>query len=169
MVERRRVPFTDKQLTELYERGLSDPEIASELGVKREAVKYQRKKLGLLRSRLFTDQELVDLHQEGYNDREMAERLGASEEVVFYHRSRLGLEANRYKNQNKPFTDRLVALHKKGLNDSEIANRLGVSNSKVYSRRKKLGLESNYRLRFTDQRTRVGVVRRDHMDGGESL
>ncbi|GAH85933.1 unnamed protein product, partial [marine sediment metagenome] len=126
-----------------------------ELGVKRQAVKYRRKRLGLLRSRLFTDQQLVDLHQEGYNDREMAERLGASEEVVFYHRSRLELEANRYKNQHKPFTDRLVALHKKGLIDREIANRLGVSKAKVFSRRKKLGLESNFR--------------RDHMDGGESL
>ncbi|GAH64349.1 unnamed protein product, partial [marine sediment metagenome] len=113
MVGRCRVLFTDEQLTvltELYEKGLSDPEIAEELGVKRQAVKYRRKRLGLLRSRLFTDQELVDLHQEGYNDREMAERLGASEEVVFYHRSRLELEANRYKNQHKPFTDRLVAL-----------------------------------------------------------
>ncbi|GAJ03060.1 unnamed protein product, partial [marine sediment metagenome] len=107
MVERRKLLFTDKQLTELtvlYEKGLNDPEIAKELGVKREAVKYRRKKLGLLRSRLFTDQQLIDLHGEGLNDREMAEKLGASEGVVFYHRKRLGLEANRHRTLGRTFT-----------------------------------------------------------------
>jgi len=86
------VPFTDQQLITLYKKGMNDPEIARELGVKRNAVKYRRKKLGLLRTRLFTDQQLIDLHEMGLNDWEKAERLGVSDGAVFYHRKRLGLK-----------------------------------------------------------------------------
>jgi len=95
--KRRKSSFTDEQLIMLYERGLNDPEIAEELGVKRHVVKHRRKKLGLLRSRLFTDQQLIDLHEMGLNDREKAERLGASEGVVYYHRRRLRLKPNRHR------------------------------------------------------------------------
>ena len=91
------VSFTDQQLIAIYKKGLNDPEIAEELSVKRHVVKYRRKKLGLLRSRLFTDQQLIDLHEEGLNDREKAERLGASEGAVFYHRKRLGLKPHTRK------------------------------------------------------------------------
>ena len=154
VVWRRKVPFTDKQLIALYEKGLKDREIAEELGAHRSVVKYQRRRLGLKAHdrRLFTDQQLIDLHEEGLNDREKAERLGVSEGAVFYHRKRLGLEANRYRTLDRPFTNQqLIALHEKGLNDREIAKELHVHHGTVGNRRRKLGLEPNYRLLFTDQ------------------
>ncbi len=150
------VYFTDEDLidlTVLYEKGLSDTEIAEALGVTRGVVKYQRHKLGLLHKRLFTDQELVDLHQEGYNDREMSEKLSASEAVIFYHRKRLGLKANRYTNSNR-LNDRLIVLHGKGLNDREMAKELGISKDVVSQRRRRLRLKSNYKLKLIEKRER---------------
>lgn len=145
---RRRVKFTDRQLTvltELYENGLNDPEIAKKFGVNREVIKYQRHKLGLFHLRLFTDQELIDLHETGLNDREMADRLGASEALVYYHRRRLGIESNRSITWGRKFTDgQIVALHERGLNDREIADELGVKKRSINYYRRKLGLESNY-------------------------
>lgn len=99
------VQFTDRQLIALYRKGLNDPKIAEELGVKRNAVKHRRKKLGLLRTRLFTDQQLIELHREGLTDPEKAERLGASDGAVYYHRKRLGLKANRRKTRRKLATE----------------------------------------------------------------
>lgn len=141
--------FTDKDVTDLtalYEKGLSDPEIAEKMGVTKGVIKYQRHKHRLLHLRLFTDRELIDLHYEGYNDREIGEKIGASASVVFYHRKRLGIKANRYIALDRTFTDsQLVELHKRGLNDREIADALGVKKLSINYYRRKLGLESNYR------------------------
>ncbi len=87
--------FTDQQLIELHEQGLSDEVIGEKLLAHFSTVNIHRRRLGLKAHdprRLFTDQQLIDLHENGLNDKEKAKRLGSSKEVVFDHRRRLGLK-----------------------------------------------------------------------------
>ena len=98
MVSRRRVPFIDQQLIDLYEKGMIDREIAFELGIHRHTVSKRRRKLGLKANDLkllFTDQQLITLYERGLNDREIGEKLGAGKSTVNDRRRILGLKPIR--------------------------------------------------------------------------
>jgi DNA-binding NarL/FixJ family response regulator len=86
--------FSDKQLIELYEKGLNDREISERLGTARSTVNGRRLKLGLKargHKAPFTDKQLIELYEKGLNDREISERLGTARSTVQAHRIKLRL------------------------------------------------------------------------------
>jgi len=144
--------FSDDNLLQLYEKGMTDRQIADELGVSQSAVNYRRGKLGLPSNfeRKEPSNDLIkDLNQRGYTDRQIAERLGISQASVNYRRQRLGLPSN-FKAE-KLSDDNLLLLYDEGLSDREIAEELGVTPAAINYRREKLGLASNSRPVDMDQ------------------
>ena len=116
--------FSDEELLELHQQGLTDREIAQNLGVTQAAVNYRREKLGLENNyepETFSNDELIKLHSQGYTDREISEALHVTQAAVNYRRGRLGLKSNYIR--EKAFLN----LYKKGLIAEEMAEKLDVS------------------------------------------
>ncbi|HOP08741.1 MAG TPA: hypothetical protein PK718_01830 [Candidatus Methanofastidiosa archaeon] len=138
--------FTDESLLELYKNGMTDKEIADELGVSQSAVNYRREKLGLpsnYKKDMIPNDLVKDLNERGYTDKEIAERLGVSQSSVNYKRQRLGLTSN-FKT-GKLSDDLILTLYDEGHTDREIADELSVTAAAINYRREKLGLLSNSR------------------------
>ncbi len=113
--------FSNEQLLELHQEGLTDRQIADTLGVTQAAVNYRRQKMGLKNNYMkksFSDDELRNLYNQGSVDREIGEALGATQAAVNYRRQRLALKTNYIR--EKAFLD----LFKKGLSAEEIAQKL---------------------------------------------
>ncbi len=113
--------FSDEELLELHRRGLTDREIAEELGVTQAAVNYRREKLGLKNNytrSTFSDDELLRLSNQGLNDHEISKALGVTQAAINYRRGRLGLKSNYIR--EKAFLD----LYNKGLSSEEMAQKL---------------------------------------------
>jgi predicted transcriptional regulator len=136
--------FSDEQLLELYDQGLTDREIAEGLGVSQAAVNYRRCKLGLKTNFKRTgvgDKIIAALCNEGLTDKEIASVLGVTQSTVNYRRERLGLKSNYVRTK---FTDEdFLRLYHEGLPDKEIASILQVTPAAVNYRRERLGLRSN--------------------------
>ena len=77
--------FSDEELLELHQQGLTDREIAQNLGVTQAAVNYRREKLCLKNNyepETFSNDELIKLHRQGYTDREISEDLHVTQAEV---------------------------------------------------------------------------------------
>lgn len=115
--------FSDEELLELHQAGLTDRQISERFHVTQGAVNYRREKLGLTNNferDTFTDAELLDLHRQGLTDREIGEALGFTQAAINYRRARLGLESNYIR--EKVF----LTLYHRGLSLEEIASALKV-------------------------------------------
>jgi len=138
--------FSDDQLLELYNEGMTDREISIELGVSQSAVNYRREKLGLpsnYNKEAIPDALIREYNEKGFTDREIADELGVSQASVNYRRQRLGLSSN-FKKEKLP-EDRLLELYERGYTDREMAEELGFTPAAINYRREKLGLASNSR------------------------
>ena len=89
--------FTDDEFLQLYQQGLSDPEIARRLGVHRMTVWYRRKKLGLpankpklWKSKTMRD-KFIELWLKGASYKEIRKILGISHRTITMWRRKLGL------------------------------------------------------------------------------
>lgn len=92
----------DERVYELFRAGLSDQEIADELGVTKRAIEHRRGRLGLLRIRYPSNPEgwhearvskLRELWSEGLSASEIGEKLGVSRCAVLGKAHRLKLPA----------------------------------------------------------------------------
>jgi len=82
---------------ELHADGLTDREIAVELGVSRQGVWVARTALRLKahrRWRRFADAQLRVLHARGLTDGQIGRRLGVTKQTVGKRRQKLGLPPN---------------------------------------------------------------------------
>jgi hypothetical protein len=115
--------FSDEELLELHQKGLTDKQIAQALDVTQAAVNYRREKLGLENNytpNSFSDDELYHLYNQGFTDREISEALGVTQAAINYRRGRLGLKSNYIR-------ERVFLSHyEKGLSAEEIAQNLQV-------------------------------------------
>jgi orotate phosphoribosyltransferase-like protein len=90
--------FSDEKLLELYRQGLTDKEIADELGVKPPAVRYRLQKLGLKNNcheeKPTTPQQVKILHSLGVTSVGIALILQTNVQIVSEVLKQLGLKDN---------------------------------------------------------------------------
>jgi DNA-binding NarL/FixJ family response regulator len=90
--------FSDKKLLELYRQGLTDKEIADELGVTQPAVRYRLQKLGLINNchekECTTPQQVKILHSLGLTSVGIALILQTNVQTVSKLLKQLGLKDN---------------------------------------------------------------------------
>jgi predicted transcriptional regulator len=116
--------FSDEELIDLHQKGLTDREISEKLGVTQGAVNYRREKLRLKNNytpETFSNNDLLKLYHQGLSDREIGKALGVTQAAVNYRRGRLGLKSNYIR--EKTFLD----LYHKGLSAEDMAQKLGVN------------------------------------------
>ena len=115
--------FSDEELLELHQKGLTDRRIAERLRVTQAAVNYRREKLGLknnYKRDTFSNDELLRLYTEGLNDQEISKALGVTQAAINYRRGKLGLKSNYIR--EKAF----LGLYHQGFSAEEMAQRLDV-------------------------------------------
>ena len=132
--------------TALYEKGLTDREIASELGVSLTVIQNWRYNRGLAPNSArpgFPDRE--ELYSQGLSDREIAERVGVSCSTIINWRNRRGLTPHvgpRKKIEPKQHPNR-TRLYEQGKTDEEIARAENVTRAAISGWRRKNGLPPN--------------------------
>lgn len=150
-----RLRLTDEQkqqIAELNAKGLSDIEIARELGVSKESVIRVRKKQNIppvtrLRKNRERDKKIIFMVKEGKTHSAIAKELGIHKQsvmhVVLQHAKDTGENYSSFAARDIPRRMRIIELHKMGKNDAEIARELGISPNTVGRIRKDEGLSRN--------------------------
>ena len=138
----------EDKLRELYGKGLSDRQIAVQLGTKEYRVYRWRKDRKLSSNyknthRTIDEERARELYDEGSPDTRIAAELGCGVSTVATWRYREGLPAiypHRRMNDQ-----RIRELYDKGLNDTQISKVTGNSTDAIRRWRKRNGLESNWK------------------------
>ena len=138
----------EDKLRELYGKGLSDRQIAVQLGTKEYRVYRWRKDRKLSSNynnthRTIDEERARELYDEGSPDTRIAAELGCGVSTVASWRYREGLPAiypHRRMNDQ-----RIRELYDKGLNDTQISKVTGNSTDTIRRWRKRNGLESNWK------------------------
>jgi len=151
----------DRQLLDLYEKGLTRKEIAQILHVHISTVTNHAKQLGIsfIREeyppRKFTIQQLRDLHALGFSKLEIARTLHVNVKTVDRHARRNKIPLIH---GNRKFSDQqLIDLQKSGLTMKEAAKQLGVSYQTICNHARRLNLKfrfddtSKARRKFSDE------------------
>lgn len=132
----------------LYAQGLSDREIAAELGVAATTITNWRRARGLVRNKTAADTELVkrnarrrELYEQGLSDMEIAEREGVCCQVISSWRKRNHLSVHPAVRE-RSWALR-ARLYDSGATDEEIARTMGCSALSVKRWRQRNGLRSN--------------------------
>ena len=137
-------PVKLERLRQLRKKGVSNRQIARELGVCQQTVCYWVNVLKLpLRKRgkrKFTDEEFLRLYESGLNDAEIARELGVSKKTVLTRRKELGLPPQRNSEKFIKLGGRFAELWLAGKTYREIAESLGISVSTALRWRRRLGL-----------------------------
>lgn len=144
----RRSKFDTETLQRLYSQGLSDEELAGELGSSREWVRAWRRKNGLKsnppesqRRREERDAEALRLYRAGWTDEAIGKAVGLAGRTVKAWRKKNGLPAN---GGPKPVDwPRVRRLYMDGFNDREISEILGIHQHTVADWRQKNKLPAN--------------------------
>lgn len=139
-----------KKIKDLYEKGLSDTEIAERIGVERSTITKWRQRRDLSPNRVW-GKERKDyprrrkLYGEGLSDREIADEVGEAKRVICSWRKTRGLPANRKVGRSLRLKEekKRRRLYEDGLSDSEIAERVGVTRKAIGSWRRRRGLVAN--------------------------
>ena len=151
----------------LHGDGLTDAQIAAEVGAAVSSVAHARRGVGLPAivgargparaareggHRAARRARIQDLHAAGLTDQEIADELGATRSAVSQARSRLGLQVNRVQREQRvrrdpaprhDFRADVTRLHSEGLTDQEMGARLDLTSSHVGTLRRGLGLPVN--------------------------
>lgn len=102
---KRRKEFDADRFVELYEAGLTDLQIAQEMGISRYMAFTYRHEMGLKskRSNVLAGHydTVMKLYRAGKNDREIAEAIGVSDGVICEFRNKRGMPANRKRGEDK--------------------------------------------------------------------
>lgn len=149
-VDEEAIRLREQRVSELWGEGLTDDQIAQQLGTSRSTVNRVRTSLGLARvlgrKSKVADEDLRELHADGKTDREMAAVFGVALKTVMTRRARLGLVRNRPSEGGRrpgpqAFTEsELRIAHAEGLTDQQLADRFGVSTTVVGHWRREFGL-----------------------------
>nr|DAG38919.1 MAG TPA: terminase ATPase subunit [Caudoviricetes sp.] len=150
---------TEKQALELYEKGLSDGEIAKAIGVQRAVVQRWRSKKGLMsnpyKPKAHTDyQKARGLYEQGHTDVEIAAELSVAPLTILRWRQKEELPRV---GRSKVAGLAVRRLYDMGMTDGQIAQRLNVTHQNVAYWRNKHGLRSNYKppRKLTDEAIEV--------------
>jgi len=152
--------FTDEELIELYNRGLSDHAIARILNVYQSTVRRRRAKLGLPPHPQFCrfkrlSEEQIALIRSMWTEKpavEIAKILGVHRHTVSSWAKKLGLSMKRRGRPSSVDPELIKKLRMKGFTYREISEKLGVSFESVKYQCKKMGLgrPSNIRVSNID-------------------
>jgi DNA-binding CsgD family transcriptional regulator len=122
----------DGEIIELYDKRLTDKEIAEVLGVSQSSVNYRRQRLGLennyhKRKKKFDEDKFLELYNSGYTDKEIAHRMDLTPPAIHYRRTKLGLKSNN----ELPDINEILNLSSRGYIPQQIAEQLRVSVASV--------------------------------------
>lgn len=133
--------ITKKQHQErmvLYRKGLSDLQMAAELGKSGTTIRQWRLKHNLKVNKQYKTQSREKLYLQGYSDAEIARIDGVTTNAVCDWRRARGMKPNE---QNKTY--KREQLYLQGYSDAEIARMEGVSQNAIKHWRKSRGLKRN--------------------------
>ena len=153
-------PEKDRRLREMVDAGLSNEEIARELGYSPSFIIDKKKSLGLRIKQVakWTDESinrLREMVEAGIKVEEIARALGCSRNAVTHKMSRLGLKSKIRYVPTAPTSwtpekeQRLREMVAAGASNAEIAQSLGFSVGSINEKKKRLGLRkkrTSYRL-----------------------
>lgn len=148
----------EKQIKELYDKGLNDTEIAKKINKSNGFVARWRYKNNLPSNykknklKKSDHQKRLKLYNKGMSDREIGRKLNKSHSTIYRWRKKYNLVANEKKkktnkeeiSKTEMKNKRRLKLYNKGLNDREIAEKTGVNSSSIYKWRKRNNLPANY-------------------------
>jgi DNA-directed RNA polymerase specialized sigma24 family protein len=100
-----RYRFDQRKMQELYDRGMTDGDIAREMGCTSEAVRYFRARNQLPpheRARMIDRERMRQFYDRGLTDREIAQAMGCSVSTVQNFRLQQKLPALRKKKREDP-------------------------------------------------------------------
>jgi transcriptional regulator len=80
---------------EMYKQGLTDREIADQVGMAQESVSYWRRRNGLPRNAARWDSQRMSLYNQGMTDREIGRQTGQRATTICNWRAARKLPANR--------------------------------------------------------------------------
>lgn len=142
---RERQEQNNKIRMELYNKGMTDDEIARETKMTAMCIRLWRGRNGLppVPNQNRTDEERMKYYGQGLSDAQIGKRLGCSESCIFRWRKLKGLKANN----PVPEIDygKAVELYEMGMTDSQIGKEIGTSSESVRKWRKRNGLQTKFR------------------------
>lgn len=137
-----------EEFKKLHDNGMTDKEIANNLGFSQATARNIRCKLGLSPlisghtavAVIIDHEELKKLFEKGLNDKEIGKFFGVSDDIIFKHRQSLGLL--RWKKWEKTVDniEKFKQLYSEGLSDRKIGNALGICIDTARKIRHDLGL-----------------------------
>lgn len=131
-----------------FEKGLSDNDIAKQLGISVYQVKRIRRKLGLYKRKRIPLELLAKAAKGVISEREIAEQFGVSISSVVNQRRALGFKKrDNYKLKISP--EELKALSE-SMSDAEIAMKYGATVDSIKYLRHKLGIKKKVRKKYPE-------------------
>lgn len=137
-----------EEFKKLHYNGMTDKEIANNLGFSQATARNIRCKLGLSPlisghtavAVIIDHKELKKLFEKGLSDKEIGKFFGVSDNIIFKHRQSLGLL--RWKKWEKTVDniEKFKQLYSEGLSDRKIGNALGICIDTARKIRHDLGL-----------------------------
>lgn len=160
-IKPRRIRYDRDIFRKLWEQGLSDSQMAKEVGCAKETVIKWRQEEGLPfnEAHVHVDREkMLALYQQGLNDGEIGRELGCAPQTVKHWRNKKGLPAITQRRTVDWATVR--RLYMTGLSDAEIARTAGCHENTVYRWREKERLPANrFRRKETGDADRRASLR----------
>ena len=138
-----------EKLKELYNKGLSDREMANNLGCSRKVVERRRTKLGLLpncrQSPIWKHvDEIRRLFAEGKSGAEICNLFNVSSTTLAKLKQKRNIRSNYEMKLTKADVEKALELAKNGLMDPEIAKQLNVSRGSILRLRKINNIKSSF-------------------------
>ena len=153
-IKPRRVRYDRAVFRKLWEQGLSDSQMAKEVGCAKETVLQWRKEEGLPFNEAhihFDREKMLELYQQGRNDAEIGRELGCSPQTVKHWRSTQGLPI--LTPRRRVDWEAVRRLYMAGFGDAEISRLVGCNENTVYRWREKERLPANrFRKKGTGER-----------------
>lgn len=145
----RRKEIDLNKMKSLYNQGLSDYEIAKELGCKRELVKSRRKELGLQanywKSPIWIHaDEIKQLFAEGKSSAEISKIYKVSVTTLAKFKKQFNIKGAFDMKMSPEDIDKAMNMAKEGFMDTEIAKKFGVTNGDISYLRKSRGIKSQF-------------------------
>lgn len=137
------------EVKSLYNKGLSDNEIAKKLNCSRKTIARRRKELGLginyWKSFVWKDSDTIkQLYTEGKSSAEISKITGVSISTLAKFKKQFNIKSSFDSKMSEDDIKKAMSLAEKGLMDTEIAEMFGVSRSNIWVHRKKQRIESKF-------------------------
>lgn len=152
----KRREFDEKRALQLYKKGMTDVEIAKEIGRSATTVYNWRNRAGLdgnrMTTRLVKEMQTLreELYREGASDQEIAEKTGTKIGTVRAWRQYHKLPANDTRKEVKYDRALMRAYYLQGMTDSQIAKKFGCYSTTIAKWRSQNNLPPNKARKKTD-------------------